>query len=188
MHAVYFSTHPREDRELIVSKEDPKMASSAGETASLNNCTSSSSKCTQTQRSPACKRLPDLPGACGITLEMCAGIADKNVDLRQVAKEEVLEECGYEVKLEDLEEVISYRSSVGAAGDRQTMFFTEVTDASKVAAGGGLAAEGELIEVVEMSIEEARQLLKQKAVQSPGEFLFGLMWFLANKASIYEEH
>lgn len=52
--------------------------------------------------------------------------------------------------------------------------------------GGGLAAEGELIEVEELSIAETRLFLQQKEVQAPSGLLFALMWFLTNKAHIYE--
>ena len=45
-------------------------------------------------------------------------------------------------------------------------------------AGGGLASEGEMIEVVEWSLEDARKYLGRKEVNSPGSFMFGLMWAL----------
>ncbi len=36
----------------------------------------------------------------GITVELCAGIVDKDdLSPKQIAKEEVLEECGYDVAL-----------------------------------------------------------------------------------------
>jgi UDP-sugar diphosphatase len=54
-----------------------------------------------------------------------------------------------------------------------------------VTAGGGNADECELIEVVELSILEAKNYLAQKSVSSPGGFLFGLQWFLHNKAPLY---
>lgn len=113
---------------------------------------------------------------------LCAGIVDKTKDLALTAKEEVLEECGYEAPLESFEKVLKYRSGVGVSGDQQTMFYVEVTDKMKVSQGGGLADEGEMIEVVEMSIPEVRQYLNQSDVNSPGGLLFGLMWFLNNKA------
>lgn len=122
------------------------------------------------------------PGIRGLTLEFCAGIVDKSKELVQIAREEVLEECGYDVPLEHFEKVITYRSGVGVSGDRQTMFYVEVTNNMKVTEGGGLAAEGEMIEVVELSLAELKVLLKQSEVNCPGGLLFGLMWFLQHKA------
>lgn len=49
------------------------------------------------------------PAQLGITLELCAGICDKNVSWAQIAKEEVLEECGYNVELENLREIVRFR-------------------------------------------------------------------------------
>lgn len=51
------------------------------------------------------KYLPET----GITLELCAGIVDKDLPLEDVAKIEVLEECGYDVPVSNLERIISYR-------------------------------------------------------------------------------
>lgn len=117
----------------------------------------------------------------GVTLELCAGVIDKSATIEEIAKDEVLEECGYDVPLSNLHKVVTYRSGVGISGDRQTMFYAEVTDAMRVSEGGGLASEGELIDVVEMTVDEARQYLKQSEVPSPGGMLFALMWVFQNK-------
>ena len=45
------------------------------------------------------------PGRLGVTYEMCAGIVDKDCSVEQIAKEEVLEECGYDVPLRHLEKI-----------------------------------------------------------------------------------
>lgn len=49
------------------------------------------------------------PPKCGITLELCAGIVDKDLPLEEVARIEVLEECGYDIPVSNLERIISYR-------------------------------------------------------------------------------
>jgi UDP-sugar diphosphatase len=49
------------------------------------------------------------PPECGITLELCAGIVDKDLPLEEVARIEVLEECGYDIPVSNLERIISYR-------------------------------------------------------------------------------
>ena len=55
----------------------------------------------------------NAPGTCGIAYELCAGIVDKQMSLSQVAKEEVLEECGYDIPVENLHQVTSWRGEVG---------------------------------------------------------------------------
>lgn len=49
------------------------------------------------------------PAKLGITLELCAGIVDKNKSLSEIAAEEILEECGYKVDHEKLERIIQFR-------------------------------------------------------------------------------
>lgn len=50
-----------------------------------------------------------FPASLGVTLELCAGIIDKNKANNEIAKEEVSEECGYDVPIENLHEVLTYR-------------------------------------------------------------------------------
>ncbi|KAG8228118.1 hypothetical protein J437_LFUL000120 [Ladona fulva] len=117
----------------------------------------------------------------GITLELCAGIVDKLKSLEEIAKEEVFEECGYNVPVSSLQRIIQYRSGIGITGDQQTLFYCEVTDEMQVNPGGGNIEEGELIDVVELSIPEVKKLLSEPSVLSPGGFLFALSWFLQHK-------
>lgn len=45
----------------------------------------------------------------GYSLELCAGIVDKNHSIEKIAKEEVLEECGYDVPESSLRKIFSFR-------------------------------------------------------------------------------
>lgn len=76
---------------------------------------------------------------------------------------------------------MQYRSGVGTTGSMQTLFYCEVKDEDCSNHGGGV--DDELIEVVECSIEDAKKMVQQgSTVNSPPSFLFGLLWFFANKA------
>ncbi|XP_023015224.1 uridine diphosphate glucose pyrophosphatase NUDT14 [Leptinotarsa decemlineata] len=121
------------------------------------------------------KYSPDI----GITLELCAGIVDKNKSVAEIAKEEILEECGYDVPLASLEKVGSFRSGVGTSASLQTVFYCEVTDDMKVSEGGGIGDE--IIDVVEMNVDEVKKYVSQANVKSPPSFMFALYWFLYNK-------
>lgn len=55
---------------------------------------------------PICTK--KYPAELGITIELCAGIVDKDKSLIQIAKEEVMEECGYDVPLEKIQKVHSW--------------------------------------------------------------------------------
>ncbi|XP_077297306.1 uridine diphosphate glucose pyrophosphatase NUDT14-like [Arctopsyche grandis] len=121
------------------------------------------------------------PASLGITLELCAGIIDKDKSWDEIAQEEVLEECGYNVPADSLEFVMKYRSGVGTSGSLQALYYCEVNDGQKVNQGGGV--DDEVIDVIEMSIEEAEGILSSNGPHScPPSFLFGLTWFMMNKA------
>lgn len=114
-------------------------------------------------------------------MELCAGIIDKDMSIADIAREELIEECGYNVPVERLEEVMRYRSGVGTTGSLQVLFYCEVTDDDKINHGGGI--EDEIIEVCELTLDEARMAIKQGTTHtSPPSFLFGILWFLTNKA------
>lgn len=115
------------------------------------------------------------PGALGLTLEVCAGIVDKDLSLEQIAREEVLEECGYDVPLANLVEVAHVNGS-----PNMTTYYCEVTDEMRVEAGGGV--DEEMIDIVEMTVDEAREYVEQEHVRSPPSFMFCVYWFLCNKA------
>ena len=100
---------------------------------------------------------------------------------REIAKMEILEECGYDVPHSSIRHVQTFPGSVGISGERKMIFYAEVTDAMKTGAGGGVAAEGELIEVVEMTVGEVKRLLAEPEGNAPPEALYGLMWFLAQQ-------
>lgn len=70
-------------------------------------------------------------------------------------------------------------------GGLQTMFFAEVTDDMRVSNGGGNSDEGELIDVVELNIQEITDMMRRPTINSPAGFLFGMQWFLHNKAAQY---
>jgi len=51
-----------------------------------------------------------IPSKLGITVELCAGIVDEpKLSLKEIMQKEVLEECGYNVPLENFQQIISYR-------------------------------------------------------------------------------
>ena len=115
----------------------------------------------------------------GFTYELCAGIVDKDTSLAQIAKEEILEECGYDVPLESIERVTSFYTAVGFAGSVQTLYFAEVTESMRVSAGGGI--DTELIEVITLPVNEAKAFIfDESKAKTPG-VMFAFIWFLEHK-------
>jgi len=115
----------------------------------------------------------------GFTFELCAGIVDKDKTLKEIAKEEVYEECGYDIPLESIEKITSYYTSVGFAGARQTLYYAEADEDLKVHAGGGVDAE--MIEIEYLPLSKAKKfLLDESKAKTPG-LMFAFMWWFENK-------
>ncbi|XP_074632187.1 uridine diphosphate glucose pyrophosphatase NUDT14-like [Acropora palmata] len=113
----------------------------------------------------------------GITYELCAGIIDQNMSPASTMKQEILEECGYDVPEEKLQQIVSFRSGVGSSGALQTFFFAEITDDMCVSKGGGNMHEGEIIEVFYLPLEKSREFVLDSTKQKPAGFLFAFMWY-----------
>lgn len=115
----------------------------------------------------------------GYTYELCAGIVDKDLSLEQIAKEEILEECGYSVSLENIERVTSFYTSVGFAGSHQTLFFAEVDESMRVNSGGGI--DDEVIEVIAIPTSKAKLFVMDETKAKTTGIMFGFEWFLENR-------
>lgn len=92
------------------------------------------------------------PDSDGITLEACAGLVDKDTSIIQIAKEELQEEMGYDVDIENITLVREYCSNVGKSGQTVYTFKCEVTNDMKTSEGGGL--ESEDIAIITIPYEE----------------------------------
>ena len=115
----------------------------------------------------------------GFSYELCAGLCDKEKSNIEIAREEVLEECGYDVEVNRLKKITSTWASVGTNAAKQTIYYVEVSQKDKVNEGGGL--EDEDIEVVEIKKEEVENLIfNEDIVLTPGA-KFALMWWLHYK-------
>ena len=115
----------------------------------------------------------------GITIELCAGIVDKDLSLAQIASEEIFEECGYQVETNLLEKVTSFYTAVGFAASKQTLFFVEVDESMKVGTGGGI--DGEKIEIVEVSKEEAKRVIFDESIAKTPGLCFAFSWWFMNR-------
>lgn len=114
----------------------------------------------------------------GYTWELCAGLIDKeNKSIETIAREEILEECGYDVPAGAMERITSFFTAVGFAGGEQTLFFAEVDSCMKVAEGGGI--DDEQIEVVLLPLNEARSFMFDESKPKTPGLLFAFMWFFA---------
>jgi len=112
----------------------------------------------------------------GMTVELCAGIVDKKLALVEIAKEEIEEECGFNVAVEKIEKITSFHTSVGFAGAKQMLYYTEVDESMKVSEGGGV--DDEQIDVVYLPLIKAKALIYDESIAKTPGLMFAFMWYL----------
>jgi ADP-ribose pyrophosphatase len=95
-------------------------------------------------------------GEPGWLIEVVAGKLDGDHPTI-TAKKEAEEESGYRVH--DVELVMSAYMSPGSVTEKLSLFLAEYDAQSKVSAGGGLEHEGEDIEVLELGIDAALEMI-----------------------------
>jgi len=111
----------------------------------------------------------------GMTIELCAGIVDKDLSLVQIAQEEIEEECGFAVPLEKIDKITSFHTSVGFAGALQTLYYAEVDEDMKVSEGGGI--DDEQIEVIYLPASEAKTFIYDESIAKTPGLMFAFMWY-----------
>ena len=128
-------------------------------------------------------RLPVfLKNADGYTLELCAGLCDKEKSNVEIAKDEVLEECGYDVEVSKFKSITSTWASVGSTAAKQEIFYVEVTQKEKVSSGGGI--DDEDIEIVNIPAKKVEEIIfDENIVLTPGA-KFALLWWIYKKRDI----
>jgi nudix-type nucleoside diphosphatase (YffH/AdpP family) len=92
----------------------------------------------------------------GMLIEACAGLLD-NDNPEECIKRETEEETGY--KISKVEKVFKAYMSPGSVTEILHFFVAEYSNEMKVTNGGGLADEGENIEVLELSFDEALAMI-----------------------------
>jgi nudix-type nucleoside diphosphatase (YffH/AdpP family) len=99
-------------------------------------------------------RLPVyLTGGAEELLEACAGVLDGEEDAETCIRREAEEEMG--CRLRDLKRLYSAYTIPGSVTEKVTFFTARYTPADRISAGGGHPDEGEDIEVVEMTLDDA---------------------------------
>jgi UDP-sugar diphosphatase len=111
----------------------------------------------------------------GVTTELCAGIVDKDLELVDIAREEIEEECGYRVDSQDIQKITSFHTSVGFAGSKQTLYYTEVDESMKVSSGGGIDAE--MITLLYLDIDSAKDFIYDESIAKTPGLMFAFMWW-----------
>lgn len=112
----------------------------------------------------------------GMMVEAPAGLLDQATPEQRI-RAEVEEETGYRVG--EVRKVFEAFMSPGSVTEKLFFFVAEYDAASKVSAGGGIEAEGEDIEVLELPFEEALAMIRR------GDIVDGKTIMLLQYAAMY---
>ncbi|NHA59349.1 NUDIX hydrolase [Helicobacter pylori] len=113
----------------------------------------------------------------GYTYELCAGLVDKvNKSLEEIACEEALEECGYQISPKNLETIGQFYSATGLSGSLQTLYYAEVRADLKVSKGGGIDAEK--IEVLFLERSKAFDFIMDFQYAKTTGLSLAILWHL----------
>jgi len=112
------------------------------------------------------------------TYELCAGLVDKDIDLDTIVQEEIDEECGYKVPLENIQRITGYFTNVGVSGGQQSFYFATINESMKAHEGGGI--HDEEIETYLLPIGDIDEFIfDESKAKTPG-LMFSFLWFRNN--------
>jgi len=97
-----------------------------------------------------------------LLIEAAAGMLD-NASPEQRIRDELEEETGY--RLGEIRKVFEAFMTPGAVTEKLHFFVAEYNSSMRIGNGGGLAAEGEDIEVLELPIDEAMAMIDDGRIQ-----------------------
>jgi len=92
----------------------------------------------------------------GYMIEVCAGLLDDD-NPEDCIKKEAEEETGY--RINNVQKVMEVYSSPGSVTEILYYFVAEYSEDMKVSEGGGLESENEDIEVLEVTLNEALEMI-----------------------------
>jgi GDP-mannose pyrophosphatase NudK len=113
----------------------------------------------------------------GMLIESCAGLLDKD-NPEDCIRRETEEETGY--KITDVKKIFEAYMSPGSVTEIIYFFVAEYNKAMKVSEGGGIEHEQENIEVLEISLDKALQMIGNGEIKD-GKTIMLLQYAKLNK-------
>jgi nudix-type nucleoside diphosphatase (YffH/AdpP family) len=118
-------------------------------------------------------RYPTYEKGPGWIHEVVAGILEPNETPEDALRRELLEEIGY--RAGDLTRIATFYVSPGGTSERIMLYYAEVGNTDRIAAGGGLASEGEDIQLIEVALPELWRALDAGEIMD-AKTIIGVMW------------
>ena len=107
------------------------------------------------------------------SLEIVAGVIDEGESAEDTMIKEIKEETGYQATR--LKPLFSFYPTPGGSNEKVFLFFAQVNRQDRIYKGGGLAEEGENIQLIEIPIKTAFDMLQSGEI-SDAKTIIALQW------------
>lgn len=108
-------------------------------------------------------------------LEIVAGKIDKGETPLEAAIRETEEEIGYKIQREHIRLLTTCYASPGYTSERFFIYFAQVRNKDRTGDGGGMEAENESIEVVELPVKEFLAMVHERKIEDAKTYLAALL-------------
>lgn len=115
----------------------------------------------------------------GFLIEACAGKLNQGENPEEAIRREIEEETGHRVK--QIEKVFESYMSPGSVTEVISMYLASYDESTYIHSGGGLAEEGENIEVLELPLNQALEWMHSGKIKDAKTIM--LLQFLALRSS-----
>lgn len=114
-------------------------------------------------------------------LEVPAGLIDDDELAADAITREAMKETGFAI--DEVRYLFDMYASPGALTERVSLFVASVSAENRTGAGGGLAEEGEDIEVVSIGLDDAYGMIRTGEINDAKTIVL-LQWAMLNRASL----
>lgn len=114
-------------------------------------------------------------------LEIPAGLVDEGENAAEAVVREAMEETGF--RIDGAHHICDLYPSPGALTEKLSLFAASIDATKKVGDGGGLAGEGEDIEIVTLGLDDAYRMIATGGI-TDAKTVVALQWAMINRARL----
>jgi nudix-type nucleoside diphosphatase (YffH/AdpP family) len=118
-------------------------------------------------------KYPTLSHGSGWIIEIVAGVVERDESPEATIVREIREEIGYQVS--DLQRIADFYVTPGGSSERIHLFYAKVGEDDRVSKGGGLASEGEDIQVLQFDTPQISWMLENHEIHD-AKTLVAVTW------------
>jgi nudix-type nucleoside diphosphatase (YffH/AdpP family) len=126
-------------------------------------------------------RYPTVKSGSGWLTEIPAGSINDREDPKANIVREVREEIGYHIT--QVKPIFTFFVSPGASSERIHLYYAEVSSGDRHSEGGGLATEGEDIQMIKIPVSELLDKL-QKGEIIDAKSIIGIQWLVDRRKEV----